>query len=276
MTVTGMATGTALITGSTSGLGRALAIGLHERGWRVLAHGRDEAKLADLAEATGGGVTPLRADLSSLAEVRSLAERAGERVGRLDVLVNNAAVGFGRPGAAREVSADGHELRMAVNYLAPVLLTRLLLPLLRASAPARVVNVGSIGQLPFDPADADFTRGYNGVHAYRRSKLALAAHTFDLAEELRGQGVVVNCVHPAGFMDTPMVRESGVTPLSTVEEGLTAVLALITGPGVGTGHFYSGTARATALAPAYDPRFRRDLREVTERMLTTRSSRETP
>jgi NAD(P)-dependent dehydrogenase (short-subunit alcohol dehydrogenase family) len=269
-----MTTGTALITGTTSGLGRALAIELHGRGWTVLAHGRDEAKLTDLAETTGGGVTTLKADLSSLAEVRTLAERVGERVARLDVLVNNAAVGFGPPGAAREVSADGHELRMAVNYLAPVLLTRLLLPLLRAAAPARVVNVGSIGQIPFDPADVDFTQDYYGVHAYRRSKLALVAHTFDLAEELRGQGVAVNCVHPAGFMDTPMIRESGITPLSTVDEGLTAVLAQITDAEVGTGRFYSGTGRATALAPAYDPRFRHDLREVTERMLTTRSSRE--
>jgi NAD(P)-dependent dehydrogenase (short-subunit alcohol dehydrogenase family) len=203
--------------------------------------------------------------------VRSLAEQVGERVGRLDVLVNNAAVGFGPPGGAREVSTDGHELRMAVNYLAPVLLTRLLLPLL--TAPARVVNVGSVGQVPFDPADIEFTRNYNGVHAYRRTKLALAAHTFDLAEELTG--VTVNCVHPAGFMDTPMVRASGVTPMSTVDEGLAAILVQITDPDVGTGQFYSGTSRDTALAPAYDPRFRRDLREVTERMLTTRAGRET-
>jgi NAD(P)-dependent dehydrogenase (short-subunit alcohol dehydrogenase family) len=262
--MTGMKT--VLITGATSGLGRATAIELHKRGWKVLAHGRSEAKLAELT-----GVTTLVADLASLAEVRSLAEQVGERVDRLDVLVNNAAVGFGPPGGAREVSTDGHELRMAVNYLAPVLLTRLLLPLL--TAPARVVNVGSVGQVPFDPADIEFRRSYNGVHAYRRAKLALAAHTFDLAEELTG--VTVNCVHPAGFMDTPMVRESGVTPMSTVDEGLAAMLVQITDPDVGTGQFYSGTSRATALAQAYDPRFRRDLREVTERVLTTRTGRET-
>ncbi len=257
---------TVLITGATSGLGRATAIELHRRGWTVLAHGRSEAKLAELT-----GVTTLVADLASLAEVRSLAEQVGERVDRLDVLVNNAAVGFGPRSGAREVSADGHELRMAVNYLAPVLLTRLLLPLL--TAPAKVVNIGSIGQVPFDPADIEFTRGYDGVHAYRRSKLALAAHTFDLAEELAG--VTVDCVHPAGFMDTAMVRESGITPMSTVDEGLAAVLARITDSTGETGRFYSGTSRATALAPAYDPRFRRDLREVTERMLTTRAGRET-
>lgn len=269
-----MTTGTVLITGATSGLGRATAVELHRRGWTVLVHGRSEAKLADLCAATGSGVTGLLGDLGSLAEVRSLAGKVFDRVDRLDVLVNNAAVGFGAPGAGREVSADGHELRMAVNYLAPVLLTRLL-PLLRTAAPARVVNVGSIGQVEFDPADIGFTRNYVGVHAYRRSKLALVAHTFELAEQLRGQGVTVNCVHPAALMDTAMVREARITPMSTVDEGLAAVLRQVTVPEVGgvTGQFYSGTRRATALALAYDPRFRRDLREVTERMLTTREDR---
>ena len=272
-----MTTGTVLITGATSGLGRATAVELHRRGWTVLAHGRSEAKLAGIRAPTGGGVTGLLAGLDSLAGVRSLAGEVLDRVDRLDVLVNNAAVGFGPPGGGREVSADGYELRMAVNYLAPVLLTHLLLPLLRAAAPARLVNVGSIGQIEFDPADIDFTRDYVGVQAYRRSKLALVAHTFGLAEQLRGQGVTVNCVHPASLMDTAMVRQARIAPMSTVDEGLTAVLALVTDPAAGgvTGQFYSGTRRASALALAYDPRFRRDLSEVTERMLTARAGRET-
>jgi NAD(P)-dependent dehydrogenase (short-subunit alcohol dehydrogenase family) len=267
-----------LITGATSGLGRAVAVALSRQGWTVLGHGRDRAKLADLGAATGGAVTGLLADLGSLAGVRSLAEQVYERTDRLTVLVNNAAVGFGPPGGARETSAEGYELRMAVNYLAPVLLTRLLLPLLVASAPARVVNVGSVGQIEFDPADIDFTEHYFGVHAYRRSKLAMVAHTFDLAEQVRGEGVTVNCVHPAGFMDTAMVRESGITPLSTVEEGRTAIVKQVTDPALAevTGEFFTGVSPSTALAPAYHPCFRRDLREVTERMLTTRATREKP
>ena len=92
----------------------------------------------------------------------------------------------------------------------PVLLTRRLLPLLRASAPSRVVNVGSLGQQPIDRDDIEMTTGYAGVDAYRRAKLALAAFSFDLADELRGSGVTVNCIHPATFMATEMVLDSGI------------------------------------------------------------------
>ncbi|MGP4113737.1 SDR family NAD(P)-dependent oxidoreductase [Streptomyces sp. 4N509B] len=261
---------TALVTGATSGLGRALALALHRSGWTVLAHGRDRGRLARLAaEAGDSRLVTLTADLASLAEVRSLAERTAARGGPLHVLVNNAAVGFGPPGAGRETSADGHELRMAVNYLAPTLLARLLLPLLAASAPARVVAVGSVGQVPFAVGDLAFAHGYRGVEAYRRSKLALAAGTFDLAEAARPLGVTVNCVHPAGFMDTPMVRESGVAPLSTVADGLRAVLPLVTDPAFAdtTGTFFRGTEPGRALDLAYDPRFRRDLAAATDRAL---------
>jgi NAD(P)-dependent dehydrogenase (short-subunit alcohol dehydrogenase family) len=167
------------------------------------------------------------------------------------------------------VSADGHELRFAVNYLAPVLLTRLLVPLLAASAPSRIVNVGSLGQVAFDPADAQFEDGYNGVGAYRRSKLALAAFTFDLAAELDAAKVTANCLHPATFMNTAMVNRGGITPLSTVEEGGEATMRLITDPALAgvTGQFFDGLRPSRAMPTAYDPRFRIQLREVTDRML---------
>src|SRR6202044_2368088 len=148
-------------------------------------------------------------------------------------------------------------------------MTRLLVPLLTASAPSRVVNVGSIGQVPFDPADAGFEHGYDGVDAYRRAKLALAAFTFDLAGELAGAGVTVNCLHPATFMNTAMVARADITPVSTVEQGGEATMRLITDPALDgvTGQFFDGLKTARARPEAYDAQFRAQLREVTDRML---------
>src|ERR1700691_3450259 len=194
-----------LITGATSGLGRYLAGQLAGSGWQVLAHRRDPARVeelvaelsaefgpefsAEFSAESDGGARGYVADLARLGEVRELAALVRAEVPRLDVVVNNAGIGFGAPGEGRQVSADGHELRFAVNYLAPVLLTPLLLPLLTASAPSRIVNVGSLGQVPFDPADTEFAHGYDGVDAHPRSKLALAAFTFDLAGELKAAEV---------------------------------------------------------------------------------------
>jgi NAD(P)-dependent dehydrogenase (short-subunit alcohol dehydrogenase family) len=258
-----------LITGATSGLGRYLAQQLASSGRQVLAHGRDPARVADLCAELGGGVRGFVADLASLGEVRDLADCITAEVPRLDVLVNNAAVGFGAPGEGRQVSVDGHELRFAVNYLAPVLLTRLLVPLLTASAPSRVLNVSSMGQVAFDPADAEFEHGYQGVEAYRRSKLALAAFSFDLAGQLEAAQVTVNCSHPATFMNTAMVVHSGITPVSTLEQGGEATMRLITDPALDgvTGQFFDGLKTARARPEAYDPAFRARLREVTDRML---------
>ena len=268
-----------LITGATSGLGRYLAGQLAGSGWQVLAHGRDPARVAELVAELGpelgpelgGGARGYVADLARLGDVRELAALVRAEVPRLDVLVNNAGIGFGAPGEGRQVSADGHELRFAVNYLAPVLLTRLLVPLLTASAPSRIVNVGSLGQVPFDPADAEFEDGYNGVDAYRRSKLALAAFTFGLAGELTAAEVTANCLHPATFMDTAMVGRAGITPVSTVEQGGEATMRLITDPALDavTGQFFDGLRIARALPQAYDPQLRAELREVTDRMLSS-------
>jgi NAD(P)-dependent dehydrogenase (short-subunit alcohol dehydrogenase family) len=225
--------------------------------------------VADLSTELGGGTRGYVADLASLGEVRGLADRVRAEVPRLDVLVNNAGIGFGAPGEGRQVSADGHELRFAVNYLAPVLLSRLLVPLLTDSAPARVVNVGSVGQVAFDPDEAEFSRGYNGTDAYRRAKLALAAFTFDLAAELDPAKVTVTCLHPATFMNTAMVIDGGVRPVSTVEEGGEATMRLITDPALDgvTGQFFDGLTPARARREAYDPRFRGRLRAVTDVML---------
>jgi NAD(P)-dependent dehydrogenase (short-subunit alcohol dehydrogenase family) len=258
-----------LITGATSGLGRYLAQELAGSGWQVLAHGRDPARVASLCADLGGQTRGLVADLASLRDVRDLATHIQAERLPLKVLVNNAAVGFGAPGEGRQVSADGHELRFAVNYLAPVLLTRLLVPLLTASTPARILNVASIGQAPFDPGDAEFEHGYDGVEAYRRSKLALAAFTFDLADELETAGITVNCSHPATLMNTTMVSQAGITPVSTLEDGGEATMRLIIDPALDgvTGQFFDGLKTSRARPEAYDPQFRARLRAVTNRML---------
>lgn len=259
---------TILITGATSGLGRYVAFELVRAGHVVLAHGRDPGRTERLVEElrTEGDAEGFVADLASLAEVRELGAHVAGAHPDLDVLINNAAVGAA-PGAGRELSADGHELRLAVNYLAAVVLTRTLLPLLRANAPARIVNVGSVGQAPVDFDDIEFRRGFDGYAAYRRAKFALAAHTFTLAEELAGTGVAVNVVHPATFMDTAMVREGGIQPLSTVADGAPGVLALATRD-LGTGGYFDGTRRARAHEGTYDREVQKRLAAVTDQLLT--------
>jgi NAD(P)-dependent dehydrogenase (short-subunit alcohol dehydrogenase family) len=236
----------------------------------VLLHGRDavrlEATMLEIRGATGTErLGSYVADLSSLAQVRALAEEILEDQERLDVLVNNAGIGTGREGGVgREVSADGHELRFAVNYLAGFLLTRLLVPLLVRSAPARIVNVASAGQAPVDFGDVMLERDYNGVQAYCQSKLAQVMMTFDLAEELVDRGVTATCLHPGTFMPTKMVLNAGVTPVDSIESGVEATLRLVADPDLDgvTGKYFDRLRESRALEQAYDPDARRRLREL--------------
>ena len=235
---------------------------LGEAGARVLVHGRDAERGAQVVsdiEQAGGAAIFLRADLASLAEVRRLAEAVQDATDRLDILINNA--GIGTAGGVRQESADGFELRFAVNYLAGFLLTCLLLPLLRASAPARIVNVSSAGQQAIDFADVMLTRGYSGARAYCQSKLAQIMFTFDLAEKLAGTGVTATCLHPATYMDTTMVRRAGVTPVSTVEQGADAILNLAVSPALEgrSGLYFNGLREARAHSQAYDAEARQRL-----------------
>lgn len=258
---------TILITGSTDGVGRWVAMRLAAEGARVLVHGRDrergEAVVAEIVE-SGGAATFLRADLASLAQVRALAEAVQGETDRLDGLVNNAGIGNGKAADTRETSADGYELRFAVNYLAGFLLTRLLLPLIERSAPARIVNVSSAGQQRIDFSDVMLTHGYSGARAYCQSKLAQILLTIDLAEELKARGVTVNALHPASYMATTMVRLAGVTPMSAVEEGGEAILALAASPALEgvSGRYFSGQREARADPQAYDADARRRLRAL--------------
>ena len=231
-------------------------------------HGRDPAAVDEAVadvRARGGNADGYLADLSELAECSRLARDVAAR-GDVSVLVNNAAVGFGAPGAGRSLSADGFELRWAVDYLAPVALTLGLLDALRAAAPSRIVNVGSVGQASIDFDDLRMDHGYTGTVAYRRAKLALAAWSLELAEELTGTGVSVTCLHPATLMPTGMVMESGLPPMSTLDSGGLATLRLILDD-VGSGHYFDGTEVARAHPDAYDPRVRSRLRTATEMAL---------
>jgi NAD(P)-dependent dehydrogenase (short-subunit alcohol dehydrogenase family) len=262
---------TALVTGSTHGVGHLVAQVLAEQGFDVILHGRDEAegrRLLDQIEGRGGSAEFLRADFASLDEVRRFADEIARKHRQLKLLINNAGIGFGAPGSGRELSADGHEMHFAVNYLAPFLLTHLLKPLALAAAPARIINVGSLGQAPLDLDDVMLERRYDGVLAYRRSKLALVMFTMDLAEELEGTGVTVNCVHPATFMDTGMVREAGVQPQSSPEEGAEAILHLALADRVRdvTGAFFDGKRLAAPNPQAGDLDIRRRLRELSRQL----------
>lgn len=263
----------ALVTGATAGLGRAVAGALADHGMFVLVHGRHAKRAAAVVDQickSGGTAQAVLADLASLDQVRDLADRITADHNAITLLINNAGVGAGRPPyRRRQLSADGHELRLAVNYLAPALLARRLIPPLRNGAPARIVNVGSVGQAPVDFADLRMDNHYTGAEAYYRSKFALAAFTFDLAEELADSGITVNCLHPASLMNTHMVRESMIPPMSTVASGVTAVMKLATGPAGSTltGRYFDGKTDARAHEATYDPVIRARLRTVTAQLL---------
>ncbi len=255
---------TVLITGSTDGLGRETARALAARGAHVIVHGRSaERGTALVEEITRSGKGSARfyaADFASLAAVRAFADTILANHPRLDLLVNNAGVLGGD--APRRTSSDGHELHFAINYLAGFLLTERLLPRLRASAPARIVNVASRAQQPLDFDNVMLERNYNGGRGYAQSKLAQITYTKDLAEGLKGSGVSVYALHPASMMNTTMVRDIGAAPRSTVEEGLAAVLHAIDAADAPSGTYFNGQVAASPHAQAMDPAAQAKLRAL--------------
>jgi NAD(P)-dependent dehydrogenase (short-subunit alcohol dehydrogenase family) len=259
---------TVFITGSTDGVGRYVALELAKQGANLLIHGRDAARAkAVVDEISRGGKGSARfyqADLSSLADVRKLADAVNADHNKLDIFISNAGIGSRNYGPERRVSADGHELRFAVNYLAGFVLAYRLLPIIKAAAPSRIVNVASLGQAPVDFDNVMLEREYNGVRAYSQSKLSQILFTIDLAAELKGTGVTVNSLHPATYMNTTMVRAGGNTPISTVEQGGAAILHLATGDDMEgrSGLFFNGMTEQRANAQAYDAEARKKLRAL--------------
>lgn len=264
-----------LVTGATAGLGRAAARALGGRGATVVLVARSpergEAVRAEIEQA-GGRAEVLLADLASLCQVREAAAEFARRFDRLDVLVNNAAV-YTRE---RTLTEDGFETQLAVNHLAPFLLTHLLLPLLRRSAPSRVVTVSSEAHqgasLRWD--DLNGERGYNGVRAYAQSKLANLLFTFELARRLEGTGVTANAVHP-GVVGTELLF-GGWAPLRllrpflrTPEKGADTLVYLAASPeaaGVSGGYF-KDRRPLRASRRARDPEAARRLWEVSRGMV---------
>jgi NAD(P)-dependent dehydrogenase (short-subunit alcohol dehydrogenase family) len=258
-----------LVTGATDGLGRAVAREFAGQGATVLLHGRSAERgqrtLAEIEAQTGNHkLTYYRADFESLSEVRDLAERIEAEQGRLDVLLNNAALGID---PVRRVSRDGHESTFQVDYLAPYMLSYLLENVLIASAPSRIVNVASAGQALINFDDIMLERGYDGMQAYGQAKLADVMLTIDQAAELSGTGVTVNCLHPAFNMPTKIVTPM-FTPQSEIADGVRSTVRLISDPALDnvTGRYFDETQEARALPEAYDERARARLRAVAEQL----------
>lgn len=188
-----------IVTGANAGIGKATAVGLAQRGASVVmvcrSLERGEAARAEIIERSGGSdVHLLIANLASQAEIRQLAETILDQFPRLDVLINNAAIIPLR----RSISVDGLELQLAVNHLAPFLLTNLLLERLKASAPARIINVSSGvhrgATIPFD--DLQSERRYHHTSVYAMTKLMNVLFTKELARRLAGSGVTAYSLHP--------------------------------------------------------------------------------
>jgi NAD(P)-dependent dehydrogenase (short-subunit alcohol dehydrogenase family) len=243
-----------LVTGASSGIGKATALGLAAQGATVLMVSRDrahgEAAQQEIqAQSDAATVDLLLADLSSQAAIRELAATMQQRYGQLHVLINNAGGLY----MTRRETGDRLEMTLAVNYLAPFLLTNLLRDLLVASAPARIINVSSAvhESASFRPRDLQSRKRYGPMRAYGQAKFAVVLFTYALARRLAGTGVTANCLHP-GFVATNFAQGGLPAPLRwavrqlyrrfaiSPEEGAQTSLYLATDPAVAavSGRYY--------------------------------------
>lgn len=277
---------TILITGANSGLGKATALGLAERGAHVVMTARDrkrgEKARADIVRKTGNErVDLLVADLSTTGGVRGLADDFRAAHPRLDVLVNNAAVLTG----TRQVTSEGNERQLFVNHLAYFMLANLLIDMLRASAPSRVINVTSTahssGSIDFD--DIQFEHNYKGYKAYANTKLMNMMFTYELARRLEGSGVTANCVHP-GVIHTGLLRNFSFVLnalfgllrvfFKKAREGAETPIYLAASPDVGevTGKYFKYCRPLGSSEESYDREAQRRLWEVSETLTGLRTS----
>ncbi len=236
---------TALVTGSTDGLGRELALALAAQGAHVIVHGRNaergQAVVDEIAAAGAGSARFIAADFASMQAVRDFADTIAAAYPKLDVLVNNAGVGL-MGDQPRRLSADGHELQFAVNYLAGWILVNKLQPNLAAAAPSRVINVasGSADPIDFDDVMLEKPGAYaqGQARGYGQSKLAQVSMTIELAPAFDSAGITMISLHPATLMNTTMVQSLGIPPQTTIAEGRDHVMGLIRSSSLETGAFY--------------------------------------
>jgi NAD(P)-dependent dehydrogenase (short-subunit alcohol dehydrogenase family) len=274
----GMGGKTVLITGGTSGIGKATAVAMAAMGADVVITGRNaergEAAVEELeGQSTGGAVELILADLFLQSEVRRLAETVLERHDRLDVLANNA----GLVQSKRTETPDGIETTLAINHLAPFLLTNLLLDRLKESAPGRVITTSSEAQRwgSMDFGDLQSRRRYRGFPVYGMTKLANIMFTYELAERLKGTGVTANCLHPGGVGTNFGKNNGGPMALffrafkpfmRSPEQGADTLIWLASSPEIDgvSGKYFSDRKEIEAKEIAYDPDARRRLWEISE------------
>src|SRR6267154_4102879 len=272
-----------MVTGANSGIGKATALALAQMGATVVMVCRDrargeQARSEITTKSKNTAVDLLQADLSSQQSIRQLVEHFEHHYTQLHVLINNAGAAF--PGRRRE-TVDGLEMTFAVNYLAPFLLTNLLLDVLKASAPARIVNVSSnshkSGYIQMD--DLQEEKHYRSMRVYGQSKFAVVLFTYELARRLQGTGVTANCLHP-GFVAThfgqrdagpafrllvKLIGSFGTSP----QEGAKTSIYLASSPEVEgvTGKYFVKSIPKRSAAISYDESLQRQLWEQSTKLV---------
>lgn len=258
-----------LLTGATDGLGKLLAQRIAVKNARLVLHGRDFEKgkrlVNDLVSRTGNErINYYNADYASLKEVMNMSEKILTDHDRIDLLINNVGVGGGPDDTERIESLDGFELRFAVNYLAHVILTENLLPLMVPNE-SEIINVASAGQDPINFNDIMLRKKFHGFHAYKQSKTAFIMYTYDLAERLKDRDIKVNAIHPASMMNTKMVLDAVGYSLTTVGQGADAVENLFFTDV--SGYYFNGKDKAEAIAQTKNPIARAKLRDYTNSII---------
>jgi NAD(P)-dependent dehydrogenase (short-subunit alcohol dehydrogenase family) len=272
-----------IITGSNSGIGKETTMGLAKIGATIVMvvrnQQRGEKVKAEIAEKTGNkSIDVMLCDLSSMDSIVHFAESFRRKYNRLDVLINNAGAVLNK----REITAEGFERNLAVNYLGPFLLTHKLLDVLRVSAPSRIINVSSglHGSDSLDLTDLQSERNYNGMRAYGNAKLMLIMFTYELAKRLEGTGVTVNALMP-GFVATNLGKNSGsfrssllfrmVRPMqSSAKKGAETSIYLASSPDVAntTGRIFRKKLEVSSSPSSYDVKLRKQVLDRTEEMLS--------